>query len=204
MGRPLKLLAGERQANESDKAVQGCNDFLRLGPGRTLKALWRKYGKMRKNAVTESQDTIENWSRSFGWMERAAEYDSYLEEEKNLKRQQVMSRGLALEYERVEELERLARFLRGEIYHKGETGRNDNVWLQDVKQIGTGEFAERVDIERFNAPIIDQFRGALDDLAKETGGRIKKQEITGRDGEPLLKGYLNVSPDNWDDKPDQD
>lgn len=191
MGRPLKLLAGERQPNESDKAVQGCNDFLRLGPGRTQKILWTKYTKSRSLPPTDSYDTIRDWSSKYEWTQRAAEYDSHLEEEKNLKRQQVMSRGLALEYERVEELERLVRFLKGEIYHKGETGRNDNVWLRDVKQVGTGEFAERVDIERFNAPIIDQFRGTLDDLAKETGGRIKKQEIAGKDGKALIIQYVN-------------
>lgn len=204
MGRPLKLLTGERCPNESDKAVIACNDFLRLGSGRTQKLLWKKYTKSRNNPPTDSYDTIRNWSSDFGWSERAAEYDSHLEDEKNLKRQQVMNKGLALEYERVEELERLARYLKSEIYRKGESGRNDGVWLRDVKQIGTGDAAEKVDIERFNAPIIDQYRGTLDDLAKETGGRIKKQEITGKDGEPLIKGYVNVSPDGWDDKPGQE
>ena len=42
-----------------------------------------------------------------------------------------------------------------------------------------GEFAERVDIERFNAAIISEVRGVLDDIAKETGGRAQKLEHSG-------------------------
>ena len=33
---------------------------------------------------------------------------------------------------------------------------------------------------------IEQFRGVLDDIAKETGGRIKKSEFTGANGSPLM------------------
>ena len=40
----LRLLAGRRQKGESSRAVQGCNDFLRMGPGRSIAALARHAG----------------------------------------------------------------------------------------------------------------------------------------------------------------
>jgi hypothetical protein len=38
----------------------------------------------------------------------------------------------------------------------------------------------------------------LDDLEKETGGRIKKQELT-HSGELEVKEYVSFSPDDWDE-----
>lgn len=52
-----------------------------------------------------------------------------------------------------------------------------NLWVADVKSIGSGEFAERVDIERFNSALVEQYRKVLEDIAKETGGRVQKQDI---------------------------
>lgn len=113
----------------------------------------------------------------FDWSDRAAEYDAAWEAQKDLERRAVMAEGLALDYERTRKLLRLADFLEEQIYEQGEDGVYHNVWVPDVKQIGTGDNAERVDIERFNASLLEQYRGVLDDIAKEAGGRIKKQQI---------------------------
>jgi hypothetical protein len=59
---------------------------------------------------------------------------------------------------------------------QGEDGVYHNVWVPDVKQIGSGADAERVDIEHFNSAIISEYRATLDDIAKETGGRVQKQQ----------------------------
>jgi len=104
-----------------------------------------------------------------------------------------MQSGLALDYERAVELKRLAHFLIEQIYEQGEDGNYHNVWLPDVKQIGAGKNIERIDIERFNAAIISELRGVLDDLAKETGGRKLRQEITGAEGGPLLVGNVQLT-----------
>ena len=87
-----------------------------------------------------------------------------------------MQNGLAQDFERVNSLKRLACFLEGQIYEKGTTGKYHNVWLPDVKVVGFGENAEVVEIERFNSGLLQQFRGTLDDLAKETGGRVHRQQ----------------------------
>jgi len=89
-----------------------------------------------------------------------------------------MDYGLALDYERVRKLKRLADFLEGQVYERGEAGDYHNVWLPDVKSVGSGELAERVNIERFNGALISEYRAVLDDLAKETGGRAKRLDLT--------------------------
>lgn len=175
----IELLAGQPQKGESAKAIQACNDFLRLGAGRTLPALLEKYTQAHQDAPpTKSLDTLKRWSTRFSWVDRAVAYDATWEQRKNAERQAVMEYGLALDYERTKKLMRLADFLEDQIYETDADGNHPNVWVPDVKSIGSGEDAERVDIERFNAPLLAQFRGVLEDIAKEAGGRIAKADVT--------------------------
>lgn len=83
--------------------------------------------------------------------------------------------GFALKEERVRALNDLA----GDLYKDLKSGRR---WLPQVKMIGSGVTAEIVDYEEFNAGEFQQFRGLLDDIAKETGERKAKVEHTGKDG----------------------
>jgi len=185
----LEPLAGERQKGETSRAVQGCNDYLRMGPGRTVAGLWRRYVEMseseRELAPSRVKGTLTNWSARYGWLARAEAYDAALENEKNARAEEIMNSGVALEHERVSELKKLAAFLTDQVEKETPEGDRPRVWLPDVKQIGSGFDAERVDIERFNAPLFSQLRGVLDDLAQETGGRVRKQEITGKDRGPI-------------------
>lgn len=176
----LLPLKGHRQKSESDNAIVSCNDWLRLGTGRTLPELLQKYSEIQQDTTpTTSINTLQQWSSKFQWAERAAEYDADYEAIKNAERQAVMDYGAALDFDRVRRLKRLAEFLEQQIYEKGIGGDLHNVWLPDVKQIGAGEYAERVDIERFNGALISEYRATLDDLAKEVGGRKQKTEVSG-------------------------
>ena len=170
----IELLAGELKAGESSKAIQACNDWLRLGPGRTLTGLLEKYRDTPENAATSSLNTLQAWSKGFDWMSRGKLYDKELERQKNERRREILESGLALDFERVTELKNIALVLKAQFYHRDESGRFDSLWLKDVKQVGTGESARVVNIERFNAPLISELRGILDDLAKETGGRRQR------------------------------
>lgn len=183
----LQPLKGQRQKSESDNAVIACNDWLRMGTGRTLPELLHRYSEIPQDTPpTNSIETLKTWSKKFLWAERATEFDADYEAIKNAERQAVMDYGLALDYERVRKLKRLVDFLERQIYEKGLGDDYHNVWLPDVKQIGAGEFAERVDIERFNSALISEYRAALDDLAKEVGGRKQRQEISGPDGGAII------------------
>jgi hypothetical protein len=192
----IKLLAGQRQKGERLTAVQACNDWLRLGRGRSLSKLLETYTENDQELPpTRSMGTLKGWSSRYHWQDRSEEYDAELERQKNERRQEVMDSGLALDFERTDELKRLAHFLISQIYEQGENGDYHNIWLPDVKQVGAGKDAERIDIERFNAAIISELRGVLDDLAKETGGRKLRQEITGAEGGAVIVQYTgNVDP----------
>ena len=195
----VELLAGERKRGETSRSIQACNDYLRLGPGRSLRILNELYAENRQfTPPTSNLHTLKGWSAKYDWVVRAEGYDAALEEAKNVRHQEIMESGLALDHERVEKLKGLAGFLLDEIEKTSQVqavdedgnvgmvdGERHRVWLPDVKQIGSGEFAERVDIERYNSAIFSDLRGLLDDLAKETGGRVVKQDITS-DGKPLF------------------
>ena len=197
MAASVNLLGGERQRSESFRAILACNDYLRMGPGRSLRGLLEQYAKSdQQSPPTRYMGTLKKWSANYGWQERAAAYDAGLEAEKNARAAEIMQSGLAVAHERVVKLKELAEFLDKQMYEVGADGLYHNVWLPDVKQIGSGPDAERVDIERFNAPIIEQYRGTLDDLAKETGGRKQQHEVTGKDGGPIhVIAIGGVDPD---------
>lgn len=179
----VELLSGQRQKSESDKAVIACNDWLRMGAGRTLPNLLERYIDTNQNQlVTGSLATLRDWSMKYDWSSRATEYDAGWEARKNAERVAVLEYGLAHEYERLRKLYRLAALLEAQIYERGLYGDLHNLWVPDVKSIGSGEFAERVDIERFNSALIEQYRKVLEDIAKETGGRVQKQEVNGSVG----------------------
>lgn len=179
----LELLAGQRQSNESDVAVTACNDWLRMGSGRSLAGLIDNYRQSLTfqrgfKPPTTSYGTVRMWSSDFGWSGRASEFDAGWEERKNAERDAILNFGLAQDFERLRELYTLAAFLKGQIYERGKKGVYHNVWLPDVKQIGSGKDAVKYDIERFNDALIEQFRQVMNDIAKEVGGRVQKQDIT--------------------------
>jgi hypothetical protein len=186
----VALLAGERHDKESEKAVQACNDYLRMGPGRSLRRLSDVYIQQASSDAqaakppTTKPNTLFTWSTDYDWQKRAENYDAEQDRAKTAemeaRRRAVMEEGLALDFERVIELKELAALLGEQIYTKASDGTYPNIWLRDVKQIGSGEFAERVDLVRFNAPLIEQYRGTLDDLAKETGGRKQRVDLSGQ------------------------
>lgn len=179
-------LSGQRQNGESDRAVIACNDWLRMGIGRSFPDLLQHYTDTRGSAQpTLSYDTLRRWSSDFNWASRAVEFDATWEARKNDEATAILAYGLAHPHERVRKLYRLAAMLEAQIYERGLSGILHNIWLPDVKSIGSGEFAERVDIERFNSPLLEQYRKVLEDIAKETGGRVQKQEITGANGSPF-------------------
>jgi hypothetical protein len=177
----VQLLVGQRQKRESSRAVQGCNDYLRLGPNRSLSILARSYSEVSKNIPTKSIGTLKKWCLLYGWQQRAEAYDARLEDQKNQRVKEIMNTGFALIHERVQTLKELEGLLLEQLREEGKDGVLHNLWVPDVKQIGSGEFAERVDIEHYNSPLISDIRGVLDDLAKETGGRVLKTDSTIKD-----------------------
>lgn len=192
----LELLAGQRQPGETDRAVLACNDYLRMGPGRSLANLLERYQSGTESAPTRRLTTLKDWSRKYGWKERVVAYDATQEERKNEARAAEFEDGLALDYERVRRLKRLAAFLEGQIYQTDETGAYANVWLPDVKGIGGKDNFERVEIVKFNQALIDEYRQTLADIAAETGGRVRRNEHTGPGGGALQIQWVDPLVDD--------
>jgi hypothetical protein len=176
--------------------MQACNDYLRMGPSRSLRTLAEQYDKSERTMTpTTSFGTLGGWSDRYGWVERAAQYDARLEAEKNAEADRIMHEGLARVHERVRKLDALAGFLEEQLYERGDDGDYHNVWMPDVKGIGQGQYMQVIDIEHFNAALIREFRETLGDLAAETGGRVNKQEITGAGGGPLVVAIGGIDPE---------
>jgi hypothetical protein len=79
--------------------------------------------------------------------------------------------GYALKENRVYKLSILAALLEKDLF-------GGFIWTDQVKGVGSGDIAEIVDYEEFNSAEITQYRGILDDIAREVGGRVIKQDIT--------------------------
>jgi hypothetical protein len=76
----------------------------------------------------------------------------------------ALTTGLALKSNRVMKLQQLAALMEQDIF-------GGFLWTDQVKMIGSGPFAKEVDYEDFNTAEVTQYRGVLDDIAKEVGDR---------------------------------
>lgn len=177
----VTLLAGNRFDGETTVAVIACNDWLRLGPGRTITALLMWYEDMDKQsnpinrtAPTTSANTLRKWSWAYDWAKRAELYDAKRERDMNQAAEDILQSGLALAHNRVKYLQRLAARLWAELEHR--------IYLNDYKTLGKHDY---VKILKMNAPLIREYRQVLDDIAAETGGRRKGVELSGPNGAPI-------------------
>lgn len=168
-----------RRECDTRKSYPALCDYLRMGVGRSIAKLHARYLKHassedQANPPTQKISTLHTWSAKYHWQERAVEYDQRVQEWQEEQVKQGMREGLALDHYRVEELKGIFDRL------KRELEANDALWLEDKKQLGKGEQMEIIDIVRYNTSLINDLRGVLDDLAQETGGRIRRTDVTSK------------------------
>ncbi|HEY0006196.1 MAG TPA: hypothetical protein VGB17_15560 [Pyrinomonadaceae bacterium] len=111
-----------------------------------------------------------------------------VEEIKKESEQSALKVGFARKEKRVESLNKLAEALEKDLLEDG------RLWLDDVKAVGSGDFQQIVDFQSFNGGELQQFRGVLDDIAKEMGDRRQKVDVK-VDANEALAALLGVSPD---------
>lgn len=99
--------------------------------------------------------------------------------------QDALSEGLALKGERVKKLKQLAALMERDLF-------GGFLWTEQIKGVGSGDVAQVVDYEEFNRGEVSEYRATLDDIAKEMGHRVNKQEI---DTGPTLTDVLRALPD---------
>ena len=115
--------------------------------------------------------------------------DMSIAEIKDADENSALKTGLSLKENRVKLLHELAEKLRVDLFD------NELLWTEDAKGIGNGPTWERIDIRVFNAAEVRELRATLEDIASEVGERVKRQEVTGKDGKDLVpKLDLNDLP----------
>ena len=131
---------------ETNKARKAFEDYYALGASRSLEKLYQKYTKgTPKNAPTRTLRVLKEWSTKHGWQQRVADRDGELAKEAwEANKEQVLKGGFALPHKRIFGLNMLAERLQ-ELFTEAKP----------------------------NPALIREFRGALGDIAEETGGRGK-------------------------------
>ena len=99
----------------------------------------------------------------------------------------ALTEGYASKEERVHKLSILATLMERDLF-------GGFLWLEIQK----GVAGEAVDLEEFNKGEVDAYRGVLDDIAKETGGRSMKVQ---QDGEFIFKVVYESKPNRTDNPP---
>jgi len=91
---------------------------------------------------------------------------------------EALNTGLALKDERVRRLTLLAAMFEEDLF-------GGVLWTNNIKSIGGGVDQQVIHFEEFNSAEVVQYRGVLDDIAKEVGHRVQKQEVDLKNG-PIL------------------
>jgi hypothetical protein len=206
---------------ESARAREAWADYLAMGDGRSLEKLLERYQTATESPPTKRLKSLKDWSRYFDWQGRlkrlADDAVKAVEDAYQAERQAVLSEGLALDHERVRLLKKLAARIDADLESFAETAPAASspvqpdeqqqgapaqakkaagppsgrlLWYPSVKLASDGT---QVQVLEFHEGGIRQLRGMLDDIAKETGGRQSKVDITSG-GEPI-KGYVGIDPE---------
>lgn len=171
-------LSQERLPGESLKWYARYLKYRDRGPDRTLLGLVKEEYLARTSTIKHNLQVPGAWHSAyarFHWKERAAQHDEYMRELEAARRrilyeieqaeiERILTTGYAAKHERVCALTKWIDAL-GESMIDPETGAINPKWVSSAK--------------------IEQIRGCLDDIAKEVGHRIQKNEITGKDGGPV-------------------
>lgn len=182
-----RLIVGERAEGESDRQVRFCNEYLRMGPGRSLSKLSeslhrelaaqnaaaRKAGLATRRVPTQDSlfQICKTYSAKFSWVARARAYDASLEEARTRRAHEILNTGMATPHGRVHALKELADELLSTLKAKGLYGKK----LRSIRE--SGEDYRIVHDEVFRSKELRELRGLLDDLAQETGGRVQRHDV---------------------------
>jgi hypothetical protein len=84
----------------------------------------------------------------------------------------ALTTGLSLRENRIIKLQQLAELMGRDLF-------GGFLWTEELKGVGSGEAAEVVEYDQFNTAEVAQYRGVLEDIAAETGGRKQTVEQSG-------------------------
>ena len=111
-------------------------------------------------------------------LQQAGEYDA-------------LTQGLSLKAVRVGKLQQLAALMERDLF-------GGFLWTDQIKMIGSGDAQQEVEYEEFNTAEVQQYRGALDDIAKEMGHRRTGIDLATQELESFLdRAKHNLPADQY-------
>ncbi len=149
----------ERLPGEPDNAFHAFRHYCNLGAGRrTLQAAWLAYRTEAGQPATKCPGRWNEWSTTYHWVQRAADYDAQMQEAQHAARlectRRLESRRGDFESEQQEESELLIREMNRALHEYATAPRTDVVTEQEeiingqpvrtkttVKAIGGAEYA---------------------------------------------------------------
>lgn len=173
-----------------------------MGPERTklgavhlaeTKAVAEGRKKQSKRVAGAWNAAIARWQ----WEARASAYDAeqqrLLEQKLAQDKENALNTGLGQMHERVKALKDMEALVKGEIIASSLAATLVQEGLEhdeDGNERGSSskeseKRRKRRRLQGISATLLEQWRGLLDDIAKEKGERIKKTELSGKDGEPI-------------------
>lgn len=180
----------ERMENEPPIWYRRFERFLFMFPKRSVAAVFHEENSKKLEKTRKNDDPDGTWyekAKEWRWDERAQAWDDeqFAEEMKSAAR--VRRSGFALQHKRILALQELVDGL------IDESKIQERVWLPDVKAIGNGPEAERVDLVQFNDALFKEIREYITDIAEEMGERVKKKDISIKALPPNV--YIGFNPD---------
>lgn len=142
-------------------------------------------------------------ARSTLWIWRKQpEFIARIEELSADFRARIRRKGIAIMENRVAALQDRQRRMDQVIRERGENpemqhvpGGTTGLMVHNVKAIGSGETAERVDLYEVDTALLAEMRATEKQAAQELGQWTEKSAV---DGSMNVKTYQIVSPDDWD------
>ena len=144
---------------ESNRAKSAFSDYFQLGPGRSLRKLHKQYCQQtEQEPPTKRFKTLALWSTIHGWQSRVAHREAEIA---SAQLQDIIENapktGYAIWQNRVHGLDKLAQFIDPLVAVRG----------------------------LFSPTLVREYRGLLDDIAKEMGERVRGIALSGPDGGPI-------------------
>ncbi len=150
--------------------------YLEMGFKRNVNAVYAEEAKNSENQ--RNLDAGGEWYRIekvWNWKERAKLYDdNWIKEQDKLiarEKEIVLRTGYALMHNRIKLLNKFVEKM------EQWADEDDKIWLVKTQDVTSENFSKHTEEMIFNAPMMSAISKYLDDIAKEKGERVKKQEI---------------------------
>ena len=170
---------------ETPRAQAAFNDYLAMGPDRSLPKLADEYRNRIDSVPTRQLSRLLAWSRAHAWQQRLADIAE-------AERQAIVTQGIADKVERVRGYNERRELMCQVIAERGAdpgmqdvAGGRTGLIVHNVKGVGKGEDFQLIDLYEVDTGLLKELREHEKQAAQELGQWTEKRELTGKDGGPL-------------------